>query len=164
MLFDENDDVQNILDTDCQDAAVDYNLETLLSLAGFDESFTRFLIDFLKDSPNHANPLLSISSKTQISTILHRFSAQRFQITQLPMILIVRSKTASVQRMRTCVRSFIFDEEKETREKSISDWERHALISVVAAYGILLIAAVTISARFITLENKESSAKRIQTL
>ena len=58
----------------------------------------------------------------------------------------------------------MFDEEKTTREKSLSDWEKRALISVVAAYGILLIAAFTISARCITLENKESRGKRTDSI
>ena len=42
------------------------------------------------------------------------------------------------------------------REKSVSDWERRALISVFVAHGILLIATFAIATKFIARESKES--------
>ena len=58
----------------------------------------------------------------------------------------------------------MFDEEKETREKSKSDWEKRGLVGVSMAYVVLSIATFTILAKFMTRENKTSQTNRNESM
>ena len=155
--------VQNVIEKTCNSPLGDLSLtdiEFFLSLGGFDESVTRLLKDYfrgLSESCESASKYLVADThidefaSSGCATISNYTTAYDFERT---------FKDGKCTENAYLKAKHMLDEKKTTREKSLSDWEKRALISVVAAYGILLIAAFTISARVITLMNKEPRGKR----
>ena len=148
---------QNMKDADCQVSAEDIGIKIFLPLLGFEELVVRFLNDFIRG--------VSESCESSFKYLLEDTNIDAF----------ASSRCASISNYTTaynldhtfedgkCTENVylqakrIFDKKKKSREKSINDWETRALISIFVAYGILLIAAIMILAKFIARKKKVSA-------
>ena len=149
--------VQSILDSDCRDVVGDLDLRGLLNLAGFDEAVTRTLLDVLEGVSESCTSFLKyVFEDTNIDSVASSLCTTISNYTTAyDMDRIIEDGKCTESAYLKVKR--VFDEEKDTREKSISDWERRALITVFVAHGILLIAAIMILSKFIARENKVSA-------